>query len=337
LFNPGGDLFYWNFDGSALEYWINGVIEYGIRKGHRMTNMKKEIKSPAQVNGIEIAFETFGDRANPPLLLINGLGGQMINWHEDFCAQFTNRGFWVIRFDNRDVGLSSMFDRAGIPDINEITRAQQQGKTIETPYSLWDMASDAIGLLDFLGISSAHVLGSSMGGRIAQITALLQPERVKTLTSIMATMGEPGFPPPNPETLTILSKPAPPNREGNIDHALLIARLFSGPEYPVDENLVRERAAVSFDRSFNPGGVTRQMAALMTTGSCKEKLRLLDVPTLVIHGSADPLIPVECARDIADTIPGAKLMLLSGMGHSLTDIPLVWPLIVDALADHALT
>lgn len=302
-----------------------------------MTTMGKEMNSPAQANGIEIAFETFGDPSDPPLLLVNGLGGQMINWHKDFCAGLTNRGFWVIRFDNRDVGLSSMFDRAGIPNIKEITRAQQHGKTIVTPYSLWDMASDAIGLLDFLGISSAHVLGSSMGGRIAQIMALLQPEKVSTLTSIMATMGEPGFPPPNPETLTILSKPAPADREGNIEHALRIARLFSGPEYPADKNLVRERAAASFDRSFNPGGVTRQMAALMTTGSCKKKLRLLDVPTLVIHGSADPLIPVECAKDIADTVPGAKLILLSGMGHSLTDIPLIWPLIVEAVEDHALT
>lgn len=302
-----------------------------------MKHMGKEMNSPAQANDIEIAFEIFGDHTAPPLLLINGLGGQMINWHEDVCAQFTNRGFRVIRFDNRDVGLSSMFDPSGIPDIKEITRAQQQGKDIETPYSLWDMAADAIGLLDYLGISSAHVLGSSMGGRIAQIVSLLQPRRVKTLTSIMATMGEPGFPPPNPETLTILSKPAPADREGNIEHALLIARLFSGPAYPVDEDLVRERAAASFDRSFNPGGVTRQMAALMTTGSCMKKLRLSDVPMLVIHGSADPLIPVECAEDIADNVPGAKLMVIEGMGHSLTDIPPVWPLIVDAVVDHALT
>lgn len=301
-----------------------------------MTTAKEELRSPAQANGIEIAFETFGDPTAPPLLLINGLGGQMINWHEDFCAQFTNRGFWVIRFDNRDVGLSSKFDHAGIPDIREITRAQRQGKTIETPYSLWDMAEDALGLLDFLGISSAHILGSSMGGRIAQITALLQPERVSTLTSIMATMGEPGFPPPNPETLTVLSKPAPSNREAGIEHTLRIARLFSGPEYPVDEALVRERAAASYDRSFNPGGVTRQMAALMTTGSCRKRLRSLDIPTLIIHGSADPLIPLECAEDTAETIPGAKLMIIKGMGHSLTDIPRVWPLIVDAVGDHAL-
>ena len=301
-----------------------------------MTEIKQARTSPAQANGIELAFETFGDPADPPLLLINGLGGQMINWHEDFCAQFTNRGFWVIRFDNRDVGLSTMFDPDGIPDIREITRIQQQGKTIETPYSLWDMANDAVGLLDFLQIPSAHVLGSSMGGRIAQIVALINPERVKTLTSVMATMGEPGFPPPNPETLKILSRPAPSDRQGNIEHALRIARLFSGPAYPIDDGLVRERAAASFDRSFNTGGVTRQMAALMTTASCKEKLRLLDVPTLIIHGSADPLIPVACAEDIADTVPRARWLLIKGMGHSLTDSPPIWPLIVDAVVDLAL-
>ncbi len=296
-----------------------------------MTDMKKVRTSPAQANGIELAFETFGDPADPPLLLINGLGGQMINWHEDFCAHFTNRGFRVIRFDNRDVGLSTMFDPDGIPDIKEITRIQEQGKTIEMPYSLWDMAADAVGLLDFLQISSAHILGSSMGGRIAQIVALINPERVKTLTSVMATMGEPGFPPPNPETLKILSKPTPTDRQGFMEHALRIARLFSGPSYPVDERLVEERAAASFDRSFNSGGVTRQMAALMTTASCKEELRLLDAPTLIIHGSADPLIPVACAEDIAETVPGAQLMIIKGMGHSLTDIPPVWPLIVDAV------
>jgi pimeloyl-ACP methyl ester carboxylesterase len=288
-----------------------------------------------QVNGVTIAYDTFGNSSSPPLLLIQGLGAQLINWREEFCSQIAARGYWVIRFDSRDVGLSTSFDEAGVPNIAQVTQAQQRGKAIQTPYTLHDMADDTMGLLDALHIESAHVLGVSMGGRIAQIMAIRHSHRMSTLTSIMSTMGDPGYPPPNPEAYKVLLMPAPKNRAGYIEYYVQIAQVLSGSGFSPDEDRVRERAGRAFDRRFNPAGVARQMAALMATGSVKNELRDLKVPTLVIHGTDDPLIPVECARDIAHTIPGAKLLIIEGMGHALSDIPQIWPEVIGAVAHHA--
>jgi pimeloyl-ACP methyl ester carboxylesterase len=289
----------------------------------------------AQINGIRIAYESFGDTSSPPLLLIMGLGGQMINWHEEFCAQLAAEGYWVIRFDNRDVGLSSKFDGAGVPDIGALTRALDQGQAVDLPYTLRDMADDAVGLLDELQISSAHILGTSMGGRIAQLIALHNPHRVRTLIPIMSPMGEPGYPPPSPEALAILYEPAPKDREGYIEYSVRSARALSGPAFPIDEGLVRERAGKAFDRCFNSRGIARQLAALMAAGGVKKDLGSLKTPTLVIHGSHDPLIPVSCAVDMADTIPGAQLLIIEGLGHSLADFPRLWPHVIDAVTRHA--
>lgn len=288
----------------------------------------------AQANGIEIAYDTFGDPSAPPLLLIMGLGGQLINWHEEFCAQLATTGYWVIRFDNRDVGLSTRFDEAGVPDIPQLTEAQERGEEVQTPYTLRDMANDAIGLLDALETDSAHVLGTSMGGRIAQIMAIHHPQRIRTLTSIMASMGEPGFPPPKPEALSLLLMPAPTDRVGYIENTVQTSYVLNGPWFPIDELRIRERAERAFDRGIYPDGVTRQCAALMAAESLKIALSSLRVPTLVIHGSDDPLIPKECAMDVANTIPGAKLLIIQGMGHALADIPQLWPQVVDAVARH---
>ena len=299
-------------------------------------NVRKSDEAMARSNGIEIAYDTFGEPGAPAMLLISGLGGQMINWHEEFCAQFALRGYWVIRFDNRDVGLSTGFDHAGVPDIAALTAAQQRGEPLRPPYSLRDMAEDAVGLLDALGIDSAHVVGSSMGGRIAQIMAIRHPERVRTLTSIMATMGEAGYPPPKPEAFEVLLAPDPPERAAYMESTLHGARVLSGPGFPVHDDRIRERAGRAYDRNFRPDGVTRQLAALMAEGSSKDALKSLKIPALVIHGSDDPLIPVTCAKEIARTIPGASLLIIEGMGHALGDTPEIWPEIMDAISGHAI-
>lgn len=289
----------------------------------------------AQINGIRIAYDTFGDTNSPPLLLIMGLGGQMINWHEEFCVQLAAKGYRVIRFDNRDVGLSSKFDEAGVPDLGTLTRAVERGHAVDLPYTLRDMADDAVGLLDTLRISSAHILGTSMGGRIAQLVALHNPHRVRTLIPLMSPMGEPGYPPPNPEALAILYEPAPRDREGYTEYSVRTARALSGPAFPIEETVVRERAGKAFDRCVNPGGVARQLAALTAAGGVKKDLGSLKTPTLVIHGSHDPLIPMECAVDMTDTIPGAQLLIIEGLGHSLADLPRLWPQVIDAVTHHA--
>ena len=289
----------------------------------------------AEAKGIRIAYDTFGDPSAQPLLLIQGLGGQLVNWREEFCVQLATRGYWVIRFDNRDVGLSTSFDEAGVPNIAQMTRVQQQGEPLQTPYTLYDMSDDTIGLLDVLRIETAHVLGVSMGGRIAQIMAIRHAPRIRTLTSIMSTMGETGYPPPKPEAFSILLTPAPKDRAGYIEYYVQIAQVLGGTGFTPDENRVRECAGRAFDRRFNPAGVARQMAALMATGSVKNELRYLKVPILVIHGTDDPLIPVECARDVVHTIPGARLLIIEGMGHALSDIPQIWPEVIDAVSRHA--
>jgi pimeloyl-ACP methyl ester carboxylesterase len=297
-------------------------------------NVPHSTQSFAEANGIEIAYDTLGDPNAPPLLLIMGLGGQLINWHEEFCAQLATRGYCVIRFDNRDVGLSTKFDEAGVPDIARLTEAQERGEEVKTPYTLRDMANDAIGLLDALEIDSAHVLGTSMGGRIAQMMAIHHPHRIRTLTSIMASMGETGFPPPKPEALSILLTPTPTDRVGYIENTVQTSYVLNGPWFPIDELRIRERAEQAFDRGIYPDGVTRQLAALMTAESSKMALNSLRVPALVIHGSDDPLVPKECAMDMANTIPGAKLLIIQGMGHALADIPQIWPQVIDAVARH---
>jgi pimeloyl-ACP methyl ester carboxylesterase len=284
-----------------------------------------------EVNGIQIVYDTFGDPSAPPLLMIMGLGAQMIDWDEEFCAQLAARGYWVIRFDNRDVGLSTRFDEAGVPNVLAMMQAPEQA--VEVPYTLRDMADDAVGLLDALRIEAAHVVGASMGGMIAQTVAIHHPERVRTLTSIMSTTGDPSLPPPKPEAAAILVTPAPTDRQGHLEYAIKTWQVLNGPVYPLDEDRTRERAGRSFDRGLSPAGTARQLAAILASGSRKEALRSVSAPTLVIHGDADPLVPVEGGIDTANAIPGAELVIVEGMGHGL---PVeVWPQVIDAIARHA--
>ncbi|MGD9397452.1 MAG: alpha/beta hydrolase [Candidatus Thorarchaeota archaeon] len=277
-----------------------------------MTEIPYSGEKTAKAGDIELTYDTFGNPSAPPLLLIMGLGGQMIRWDEAFCKAIAAQGRWVIRFDNRDVGRSTKFDEAGVPDVMALV----QGKPVDTPYKLKDMADDAVGLLDSLGIKEADIVGVSMGGMIAQTMAIHYPERVRTLTSIMSSTGNPDLPQPKPEAMAVLLAPPVSNRDEYINNSLESSRVLHGPKYPLDEDYVRRWAGVQYDRCYNPQGFSRQLGAILTSGSRNKELENVKIPTLVIHGDVDPLVPVEGGKDTAKSIPDAKLVIIEGMGHS---------------------
>jgi len=283
-------------------------------------------------NGIQIEYETFGNGSCPPLLLIMGLGVQMIFWPDEFCEMLANRGHYVIRFDNRDVGLSSKFEDAGVPDIMAVMSSALQGERVKTPYTLDDMADDTIGLLDSLNIETAHICGLSMGGMIAQVVAYRYPSRVVSLVSIMSTTGNPELPQANPEVLSLLFSPPPEEREANIEDSVKFWQTIASPGFSFDEDWIRDVTARSYDRCFCPQGTVRQTAAIFAHGSRKSSLAGITAPTLVIHGSQDPLVPLEGGKDTKESIPGAELLIIDGMSH---DLPReVWPQLVDAIGAH---
>jgi pimeloyl-ACP methyl ester carboxylesterase len=285
-----------------------------------------------QANGITIEYDTFGDRAGRPLLLIMGLGSQMTRWEEEFCRELADRGHFVIRFDNRDVGLSTHFAQAGVPWLQEAMAAAGRGERVEAPYTLDDMADDAVGLLDGLGLQQAHVCGVSMGGMIAQAMAIRHPARLLSLISVMSRTGDPAEPPARPEAMAALITPAPVEREANLAHMVKMRRIIGSPGFPMDEADTRQKAARDFDRAFDPAGVARQMTAVMAHGNRKPALASVRVPTLVIHGSGDPLVPVEAGYITAQAVPGAEMLVIEGMGH---DMPKgAWPRIIEAVSAH---
>ncbi|MDH3687137.1 MAG: alpha/beta fold hydrolase [Myxococcales bacterium] len=283
-------------------------------------------------HGIQLEYDTFGDRSGRPLLLIMGLGGQMIMWDEGFCEALAADIHFVVRFDNRDIGLSTHFDEHGLPDLAELMIAFESGTPATSPYSLDDMADDTAGLLEALELESAHVCGASMGGMIAQTVAIRHPERVKSLVSIMSTTGEPGLPGPTAEAMQVLISPPPTNREEAIERGVKTWSIIGSPGFPFDEARTRERAAAFFDRAHHPQGQVRQLAAIVAHGSRRPALRELSVPTLVIHGDSDPLVPIEGGRDTAAAVPGAEFLVIEGMAHDLP--PGAWPTIVPAIARH---
>jgi pimeloyl-ACP methyl ester carboxylesterase len=286
-------------------------------------------------NGIDLTFDTFGDPAQPPVLLIMGLGAQMTAWDEAFCAELARRGRWVVRFDNRDIGLSTRFDHAGVPDIGQLLHAAMLGQPVAVPYRLTDMAADAVGLLDGLQIPAAHVVGASMGGAIAQTLAIEHPTRLRTLTSIMATSGQPGLPPPTPEAMQVLLTPTPLDYPSYLARYLATWNLLRAGRFPLDEARDAERAKAAFDRGLNPAGVARQLAAIIASGSRREALASVRTPTLVIHGDADPLVPLAHGQDVAAAVPGARIDIIPGMGHALSIS--MWPRIIDAIEAHTAT
>jgi pimeloyl-ACP methyl ester carboxylesterase len=284
----------------------------------------------ARANGIDIEYEIFGSNSARPLLLIMGLGAQMILWDEEFCEHLAERDHRVIRFDNRDVGLSTKLDQYGTPDVVTALGASLRHQRIEAPYTLSDMAADAVALLDALGIGAAHIAGASMGGMIAQALAIEHSSRVLSLTSIMSTTSAPDLPPAKPAAMTALLTPPPSDRQGNIERTVQVFRTIGSPGFPFEEERFRARAARAYDRSFHPAGAMRQMVAILASGSRKEALKSVKVPTLVIHGRDDPLVPLAAGQDTADSIPEAELLVIAGMGH---DLPRpVWPRIIDAIS-----
>jgi pimeloyl-ACP methyl ester carboxylesterase len=289
--------------------------------------------SRATANGIQIEYETFGKPSGRPLLLIIGLGAQMIHWDDDLCKDLAKRGHYVIRFDNRDVGLSTKFEKAGVPDLVETFGRIMRGEEIRPPYTLDDMADDAVGLLDALGIRKAHICGMSMGGMIAQTIAIRHPSRVLSLISIYSTTGNPKVPQPKPEVIGLLIAPPPKEREANVEHMLGVFKTIAGPRFPVDEKWTRKILAQSYDRCFYPQGMVRQLVAILTQGNRGPALASVKAPTLVVHGTSDPLVPVEGGKDTAKAMPGAQLMLIEGMGHDLPHGG-AWPRIVEAIAVH---
>ncbi|HEY8802703.1 MAG TPA: alpha/beta hydrolase [Candidatus Dormibacteraeota bacterium] len=279
-------------------------------------------------NGIDIEYETFGDPDAPALLLITGLGAQMTSWEDTFCVQLAGRGFHVIRFDNRDSGLSTLMDEAGYPDMAAAFRGNAQ-----PAYQLDDLAGDAAGLLDALGIGAAHIVGASMGGFIAQLVAINHPDQVLSLTSIMSGPGGADEVPPKPEGAAVLIAAPPATREERIEQAMSFRRVLLGPSDPFDEAFERTRATRSVDRQYYPVGVGRQLVAILAAESRLERLKEVRVPTLVIHGVDDVLVPVENGRVVAEAVPGARLLEIEGMGH---DVPArVWPQVLDAIDEIA--
>ena len=279
-------------------------------------------------NGLQIAYEEFGDPLSPPMLLIMGLGAQMILWRDAFCEQLAARGYRVIRFDNRDIGQSTWLDDRATPNLLAVMSAALAHQPIDAPYRLSDMAADAAGLLDALGIARAHVVGASMGGMIAQTLAIEHPTRVRSMTSIMSTTGNPDLPPPSPTATAVLMTP-PSGRAAAIEHGVNVYRTIGSPGFEFDEAEARTLAARSFDRGFNPAGVLRQLVAIIASGSRVAALRQLSVPALVVHGTEDPLVPFAAGRDTAGAIPGAQFLAIEGMGH---DMPRpLWPRLIDAI------
>jgi pimeloyl-ACP methyl ester carboxylesterase len=270
-----------------------------------------------------LAYETFGDHGDPPVLLIMGLGAQMIGWHDDFCRAL-GLGRHVVRFDNRDSGESQWLE--GQVDL----AACAAGDTSSAVYTLEDMADDAVGLLEALGIWSAHMVGASMGGMIAQTLAIRHPQRVRSITSIMSTTGEPGVAQPTEAaTATMLSPPAQ-TREEAMERSVAASRVIGSPGFRRDEQDIRERSGRAWDRGLNPAGFARQLAAIYASGNRTAALRSLDVPALVVHGEADQLVPVSGGRATAAAIPGAELWTVPGMGHDLPR-PL-WPELIARIA-----
>jgi pimeloyl-ACP methyl ester carboxylesterase len=282
----------------------------------------------ANVGEVELVYESIGDRADPALLLVMGLGMQLINWDREFCEGLAERGFHVIRFDNRDAGLSTKID-APVPNV---MRAMA-GFRIRAPYLLDDMASDSFGLLDQLGVERAHVTGVSMGGMIAQTMAIRRPERVLSLGSMLSTPGDRRVGTPKLRVWSVLMRRAPQSRDAYIDYFVRVFRMIGSPGYPVDEARIREQAGLTYERSHDSAGTARQLGAILASGSRTAALRRLDVPTVVIHGKNDPLVPFRAGVATARAIPGAELVAVLGMGH---DLPReLWPRFTDALTKNA--
>jgi pimeloyl-ACP methyl ester carboxylesterase len=283
----------------------------------------------AKVNGIELCYETIGDPSGRPLLLIMGLGGPLIWWDDGLCDLLVRHGFFVIRYDNRDCGLSTIMKDVAPPAPLKALLGDKNAAS----YTLDDLAADAASLLGHLELPSAHVMGISMGGMIGQTLAIREPERVLSLTSIMSTTGSRRVGWPKPRALPLLLRRAPRSRDGYIEHALGIWRVIGSPGFPLDEERIRARAGATYDRGIDPRGTARQLVAITASGDRTALLKGVTAPTLVIHGADDPLVHPSGGTATARAIPDAQLMVIRGMGHDLP--PVLWPRVVNAVDRNA--
>jgi pimeloyl-ACP methyl ester carboxylesterase len=291
--------------------------------------MKMPSMPIARANGIDLDYDTFGVPANPPLLLIMGFSVQKIAWDEDFCNALADRGFFVIRFDNRDVGLSTKIESGPAPDLG----AAFTGDTSSASYRLADMAADAAGLLDALELPAAHVVGASMGGMIAQEMAIHHPDRVLSLCSIMSTTGDTSVGQPSREAMSALLSPPPRSREEAVAQSVAISAVIGSTGFDRDEDRIRDRAGRAWDRNHESLGVARQLIAILASPDRTASLAGVTSPTVVIHGADDPLIDQSGGRATAAAVPGAELVIIPGMGH---DLPLgVWPQVIEAIVANA--
>jgi pimeloyl-ACP methyl ester carboxylesterase len=286
-----------------------------------------------QANGLAIEVEDSGEVERPAVLLAMGLGMQLVAWPEAFLAALHGAGLRVIRFDNRDIGLSTQLDHLGTPNLLWESLKLQFGLPLRPPYRLHDMAADALGVLDALGVRQAHVVGLSMGGMIAQRVALAAPQRVLSLTSIMSSSGARALPGPTARaTRALLARPRGRGEEAIVDHFVHLFQVIGSPAFPSDEAELRARIRLALRRSHNPAGSARQLAAVAADSGRAEELSGIRAPTLVIHGTADPLVPIACGHDTARRIPGARFVAVRGMGHDLP--PAVVERVLQALLPH---
>lgn len=286
-----------------------------------------------KANGLTFEYEVTGRKGGEPVMLVMGYTAQMINWPPEFHLGLGERGFEVVRFDNRDVGLSEKLSGRGVPNLKQVMETVQAGKKPDVPYTLHDMADDALAILRALNMPRAHIVGASMGGMIVQIMAAKAPDLVATMTSIMSTSGDPSVPPATPEAMKALQERAdPPTRENVVRLGVKNARVTGSPAYPRTDEELAERIGRAFDRSYYPEGYARQYAAILATGSRVPLLKDIRVPTLVIHGRDDPLVRVEGGIDTARHIPGARLEIIDGMGHDIP--PALVPRLLDLIEGH---
>lgn len=289
-----------------------------------------------QANGIEICYETMGNAAHPTILFVMGYGAQMLAWPDPLLEGLVGSGFHVVRYDNRDVGLSEKIDTGGDPDIGSLLTALAEGKTPDAPYFLSDMAADGMGLLDALGIDKAHIVGASMGGMIVQQMAIDHGNRLNSMTSIMSTTGDPSVPQASEEAIIALQTPAPDNANMDdlVDFSMKNREVIGGDGF-IDDEESRANTRMMLERQIHAEGRARQYAAILSSGSRAESLKSVSTPTLVIHGSKDPLVRVEGGIHTAEVIPGARLEVLDGMGHAM--YPDYLPRIIGLIKDFATT
>lgn len=285
-------------------------------------------------NGISIAYEDHGDPTAPPVLLIMGLGGQLTMWPDELVENLVKGGYRVIAFDNRDIGLSHQHTQETPPKIVRQMILRRLGIKLKTPYTLLDMAHDTIGLIDSLDLGRVHIVGISMGGMIGQHVAALAPEKVASFTAMMTTTGNPKLPRPGSNVMKAMIRRGPPpeTRGKIIDASVAVFGVIGTPGEDHNQNGMRDRISRSYDRNYNPMGVARQMSAIVAAGDFRDYTRRITAPTLVLHGSADPLVPIEGGQDIADIVPGARMEVIKSMGHDVP--PRFLPEITEHILEH---